>query len=310
MSTAAKTDLASLVSEASNPRTADIDLMSAAQIVACMNDEDRGVADAVALTLPAIATTVDRIVDAINQGGRLIYIGAGTSGRLGVLDASECPPTFSVPPELVVGLIAGGDTALRHPVEAAEDDAAKGADDLKAINLTARDVVIGIAVSGRTPYVIGALRYAKDLGAFTAALSCNPGSAIAHIADAAISPVVGPEVVTGSTRLKSGTAQKMVLNMLTTASMIRLGKTWGNRMVDVTISNQKLADRAADMLCDATGCSADEAQDLLRQSDGSVKLAILMQITGLDADTARTTLEAERGFLRKAIERAGENSAA
>ncbi|UWQ95300.1 N-acetylmuramic acid 6-phosphate etherase [Rhodobacteraceae bacterium M385] len=310
MSTAAKTDLASLVSEASNPRTADIDLMSAAQIVACMNDEDRGVADAVAKTLPAIATTVDRIVDAITQGGRLIYIGAGTSGRLGVLDASECPPTFSVPPEMVVGLIAGGDTALRHPVEAAEDDAAKGADDLKAIDLTSRDVVVGIAVSGRTPYVIGALRYAKDLGAFTAALSCNPGSAIAHIADAAISPVVGPEVVTGSTRLKSGTAQKMVLNMLTTASMIRLGKTWGNRMVDVTISNQKLADRAADMLCDATGCGAEEAQELLRQSGGSVKLAILMQITGLDADTARANLESEQGFLRKAIERAGENSAA
>lgn len=310
MSTAAKTDLASLVSEASNPRTADIDLMSAAQIVACMNDEDRGVADAVALTLPAIASTVDRIVDAITKGGRLIYIGAGTSGRLGVLDASECPPTFSVPPEMVVGLIAGGDTALRHPVEAAEDDAAKGADDLKAIDLTARDVVVGIAVSGRTPYVIGALRYAKDLGAFTAALSCNPGSAIADIADAAISPVVGPEVVTGSTRLKSGTAQKMVLNMLTTASMIRLGKTWGNRMVDVTISNQKLADRAADMLCDATGCDFDEAKDLLRQSGGSVKLAILMQVTGLDADTARANLEAERGFLRKAIERAGENSAA
>lgn len=310
MSTAAKTDLASLVSEASNPRSADIDLMSAAQIVACMNDEDRGVADAVAKTLPAIATTVDRIVEAINQGGRLIYIGAGTSGRLGVLDASECPPTFSVPPEMVVGLIAGGDTALRHPVEAAEDDAAKGADDLKAIDLTARDVVVGIAVSGRTPYVIGALRYAKDLGAFTAALSCNPGSAIAKIADAAISPVVGAEVVTGSTRLKSGTAQKMVLNMLSTASMIRLGKTWGNRMVDVTISNQKLADRAADMLCDATGCDLGEAKDLLQQSGGSVKLAILMQITGLDAETARAILEAERGFLRKAIERAGKNSAA
>lgn len=310
MSTAAKTDLASLVSEASNPRSADIDLMSAAQIVACMNDEDRGVADAVAKTLPAIATTVDQIVEAINQGGRLIYIGAGTSGRLGVLDASECPPTFSVPPEMVVGLIAGGDTALRHPVEAAEDDAAKGADDLKAIDLTARDVVVGIAVSGRTPYVIGALRYAKDLGAFTAALSCNPGSAIAKIADAAISPVVGAEVVTGSTRLKSGTAQKMVLNMLSTASMIRLGKTWGNRMVDVTISNRKLADRAADMLCDATGCDLGEAKDLLQQSGGSVKLAILMQITGLDAETARAILEAERGFLRKAIERAGKNSAA
>jgi N-acetylmuramic acid 6-phosphate etherase len=211
---------------------------------------------------------------------------------------------------MVVGVIAGGERALRHPVEAAEDDAEKGAADLQAIDLDARDVVVGIAVSGRTPYVIGALRHAKKVGAFTASLSCNPGSPITQIADAAISPVVGPEVITGSTRLKSGTAQKMVLNMLSTASMIRLGKTWGNRMVDVTISNQKLADRAVEMLCDATGCQRAEAQELLHRSDGSVKLAILMQITGLGAEEARATLEAERGFLRKAIERAGKNSAA
>ncbi|QXT40443.1 N-acetylmuramic acid 6-phosphate etherase [Gymnodinialimonas ceratoperidinii] len=310
MSTATRSDLASLVSEARNPRSAKIDLMTASEIVTCMNVEDQGVAKAVAAEIPAIARTVDQIVEAISQGGRLIYIGAGTSGRLGVLDASECPPTFSVPDTMVVGLIAGGERALRYPVEAAEDDADQGAEDLKAIDLEARDVVVGIAVSGRTPYVIGALRHAKEVGAFTASLSCNPGSPITEIADAAISPVVGPEVITGSTRLKSGTAQKMVLNMLSTASMIRLGKTWGNRMVDVTISNQKLADRAEEMLRDATGCDAKEAQDLLRKSDGSVKLAILMQITDLDADKARAILEAEGGFLRKAIERAGKNSAA
>lgn len=310
MSTAVHSDLSSLISEARNPRSDAIDLMSSAEIVACMNAEDRGVAVAVGAVLPEVTQVVDRIVAAIKDGGRLIYIGAGTSGRLGVLDASECPPTFSVPPEMFVGLIAGGDTALRRSVEAAEDDEASGVADLDATGLTSRDVVIGIAVSGRTPYVMGAVRHAKDIGAFTAAVTCNPGTPLAALADVAIAPIVGPEVVTGSTRLKSGTAQKMVLNMLSTASMIRLGKTWGNRMVDVTISNAKLAERAAAMLMEATGCSADEARSLLERSHGSVKLAILMQITGLDADTARATLEAEDGFLRKAIERAGKNSAA
>lgn len=309
MSATITSDLETLVSEARNPRSEAIDLMSSAQIVACMNDEDRGVAEAVGAELPAIAEVVDRIVDALSHGGRLIYIGAGTSGRLGVLDASECPPTFSVPPEMVVGVIAGGERALRHPVEAAEDNEAQGAADLEAVGLSAGDVVVGIAVSGRTPYVIGAVRYAKGLGAATAALTCNPGSPLAALADIAITPNVGAEVVTGSTRLKSGTAQKMVLNMLSTASMIRLGKTWGNRMVDVTISNQKLAERAFLMLVEATGCSPAEARGALEQSGGSVKLAILMQMTGLDAETARSALEAERGFLRKAIERAGKNLA-
>lgn len=297
------------MSERRNPGSTDIDLMSSAEIVACMNTEDRTVADAVAAEAPAIAAAVDRIVAAFEAGGRLVYIGAGTSGRLGVLDASECPPTFSVPPGMVVGIIAGGDRALRTSVEAAEDDEATGAADLDAIDLTPRDVVVGIAVSGRTPYVVGALRHAKALGASTVALSCNPGSLIASIADIAIAPVVGPEVVAGSTRLKSGTAQKMVLNMLSTASMIRIGKTWGNLMVDVTISNRKLADRAEGILREATGCDAGEARRLLRESGGSVKLAILMQITGKAADAARADLEAERGFLRKAIERAGTNPA-
>ncbi|MBO6602166.1 MAG: N-acetylmuramic acid 6-phosphate etherase [Roseicyclus sp.] len=309
MSNSASPDLSALVSEGRNPRSSDIDLMSSAGIIACMNAEDRLVADAVAAEAPAIAAAVDRIVTAFEAGGRLIYIGAGTSGRLGVLDASECPPTFSVPPGMVVGIIAGGDGALRRSIEAAEDDDARGAADLEAIDLNPRDVVVGIAVSGRTPYVTGALRHARGVGAGTIALSCNPGSLIADLADIAIAPVVGPEILTGSTRLKSGTAQKMVLNMLSTAAMIRLGKTWGNLMVDVTISNRKLADRAEGILREATGCGAEEARDLLARSGGSVKLAILMQITGKDADAARADLEAERGFLRKAIKRAGSNPA-
>lgn len=284
--------------------------MSSAEIVACMNAEDRLVADAVASQSAPIAAAVDRIVTAFGEGGRLVYIGAGTSGRLGVLDASECPPTFSVPEGMVVGIIAGGDGALRTSVEAAEDSAAAGAADLDAIRLSPRDVVVGIAVSGRTPYVVGALRYARDIGAGTVALSCNPGALIADIADIAITPVVGPEVVTGSTRLKSGTAQKMVLNMLSTASMIGIGKTWGNLMVDVTISNHKLATRAENILREATGCSATEAKALLTQSGGSVKLAILMQITGQGADAARRVLEEEEGVLRRAIEQSGANSVA
>ncbi|MGP1396122.1 MAG: N-acetylmuramic acid 6-phosphate etherase [Inquilinaceae bacterium] len=303
-------DLQSLVSEGRNPRTTEIDLMSSAEIVACMNAEDRLVADAVAAEASSIAQAVDRIVVAFETGGRLIYIGAGTSGRLGVLDASECPPTFSVPPEMVVGLIAGGDRALRKSIEAAEDDENQGASDLDAVSVNGKDVVVGIAVSGRTPYVVGALRHARDIGAGTVALSCNPDSLIAEISDIAISPVVGPEVLTGSTRLKSGSAQKMVLNMLSTASMIRLGKTYGNLMVDVSISNRKLADRAQGIVREATGCSDAEARELLERSGGSVKLAILMQIAGLDADAARADLEAERGVLRRAIERAGKDPAA
>lgn len=306
----ASPDLGSLISERRNPRSTDIDLMSSAEIVACMNAEDRGVPEAVAVEAAAIASAVDRIVAAFEAGGRLVYIGAGTSGRLGVLDASECPPTFSVPPGMVVGLIAGGDHALRSSIEAAEDDEGAGAADLDAIGLTSRDVVVGIAVSGRTPYVVGALRRARAVGAGTVALSCNPQSPIAGLAEIAISPVVGPEVVTGSTRLKSGTAQKMVLNMLSTASMVRTGKTWGNLMVDVTISNRKLADRAAGILCQATGCGAEEARTLLDESGGSVKLAILMQITGKDADAAGADLAAAGGFLRAAIERAGKTPAA
>src|SRR5690606_33329922 len=294
-------ELRQLVSEGRNPRTTDIDLMSSLEIVSTMNAEDRAVPEAVGRTLPQVAAAVDAIVAAFNAGGRLVYIGAGTSGRLGVLDASECPPTFGVPPTMVVGLIAGGLDALVNASEGAEDRTEAGAADLRGIGLTARDVVVGIAVSGRTPYVIGALDYAKALGAPTVALTCNPDSAIARMAGISIAPVVGPEVVTGSTRLKSGTAQKLVLNMLSTASMIRIGKTYGNLMVDMIASNGKLVARAARIVTQATGCSVPEAEAALARSGNDSKLAILMLLTGQDADTARASLATAHGFLRRAI---------
>ena len=295
------TELGQLVSEGRNPRTLQIDLMSTAEIVATINREDSEIAAAVERVLPAVAMAVDRIVEAFRAGGRLIYTGAGTSGRLGVLDASECPPTFGVPDTMVVGIIAGGDRALRYPIEGAEDDPQQGREDLKARDLASNDVVVGIAVSGRTPYVIGGLEYARSVGATTVALSCNPDSTIAKLADIAISPLVGPEVVTGSTRMKSGTAQKLVLNMLTTASMIRIGKTYENLMVDVSVSNEKLAARAVRIIAEAVGCPNPEAERLLAQSGNDVKLAILMGLTGLSKPDAEAALQREDGFLRRAL---------
>lgn len=293
-------ELGHLVSEARNPETLQIDLMSTPDILAVMNAEDQNVPPAVRRTLPEIALAVDRIVEAFRVGGRLIYIGAGTSGRLGVLDASECPPTFGVPEGMVIGMIAGGDRALRHPIEGAEDDPDEGRRDLERVGLAPRDVVVGIAVSGRTPYVIGGLNYARTVGATTVALSCNPDSAIARLADIAISPVVGPEAVTGSTRLKSGTAQKLVLNMLTTASMIRIGKTYENLMVDLSVSNQKLAARAIRILIEVADCTADEAAGYLERSGNNVKLAILMALTGMAKPAAERALRDADGFLRRA----------
>lgn len=293
-------ELEQLVSEARNPDTLQIDLMSSGEIVAAMNAEDAKVAEAVRQVLPQVAAAVDCIVEAFKAGGRLIYMGAGTSGRLGVLDASECPPTFGVPEDMVVGLIAGGDRALRHPIEGAEDSREEGRNDLQRINVSARDVVVGIAVSGRTPYVIGGLDYAKSVGAVTAALSCNPDSAIANMADIAISPLVGPEALTGSTRLKSGTAQKLVLNMLTTASMIRIGKSYENLMVDLSVSNEKLAARATRILIEVADCTAEEAEAFLAASKNNVKLAILMALTGMSAAEGARALEEAGGFLRRA----------
>ena len=293
--------LGQLVSEGRNPRTTDIDLMSSLEIVSTINAEDHAVAEAVGRTLPQVAAAVDVVVGAFNAGGRLVYIGAGTSGRLGVLDASECPPTFGVPPNMVVGLIAGGRDALVKAAEGAEDRAESGAADLEEIGFSARDVVVGIAVSGRTPYVIGALDFASDIGATTVALTCNPQSPIARMADISIAPVVGPEVITGSTRMKSGTAQKLVLNMLSTASMIRIGKTYGNLMVDMIASNGKLVARAARIVSQATGSELPEAETALLAAGNDTKLAILTILTGDDADTARARLTAAGGILRRAV---------
>jgi N-acetylmuramic acid 6-phosphate etherase len=295
-------ELNQLVSEERNPRTMGIDLMSSDEIVRVINAEDRLVPDAVGKTLPQIARAIDAIVAAFNAGGRLIYIGAGTSGRLGVLDASECPPTFGVPADMVVGLIAGGPDAITQAQEGAEDRTEAGAGDLRDINLTSRDVVVGIAVSGRTPYVIGALDHAKSLGAVTVALTCNPASAIAQIADISIAPVVGPEVVTGSTRLKSGTAQKLVLNMLSTASMIRIGKTYQNLMVDMIASNKKLVGRAVRIVMQATECGETAAEEALKRAGNDVKLAVVTILTGQSVEDAKAAITAAGGFLRRAID--------
>jgi len=286
----------------------DIDLLPTVEVLRKINDEDKLVAHAVDQVIPEIAAAVDRTIAAFRQGGRLIYMGAGTSGRIGVLDASECPPTFSVPSTMVVGLIAGGYSALLKATEGAEDSQSKGAEALAEIDLTAKDVVVGIAASGRTPYVIGGLDYAKKIGATAVALSCNPQSAIAEIADIAISPVVGPEALTGSTRMKSGTAEKLVLNMLTTASMIGIGKTYENLMVDLKASNKKLVARAARIVMQATECTLEAAQAALAQTDNDVKLAILIVMTGMDLAAARSALEGSKGFLRQAIQDAKQAS--
>ncbi|WP_158120352.1 N-acetylmuramic acid 6-phosphate etherase [Vibrio metoecus] len=294
--------LSHLVSEGRNPDTMDIDLLSSQEIVERLNQQDKQVPLAVEAVLPQIAQAVDKITAAFKQGGRLIYLGAGTSGRLGVLDASECPPTFGVSDQMVIGLIAGGKEAMFTAQEGAEDNATLGAHDLQQIDFSSKDVLVGIAASGRTPYVIGALEYANDLGATSIALSCNPDSPIAEIAQIAISPVVGPEALTGSTRLKSGTAQKLVLNMLTTASMIRLGKSYQNLMVDVRATNRKLIARAVRIVMQATDCQREEAEALLKESHNNAKLAILMHLTGMNYEQATAKLSQSDGFLRRAME--------
>lgn len=294
--------LSHLVSEGRNPDTMDIDLLSSLEIITRINQQDKLVPLAVEKVLPEIAQAVDKITEAFKCGGRLIYMGAGTSGRLGVLDASECPPTFGVSDKMVIGLIAGGPEAILKAKEGAEDSLELGVEDLKNINFNTKDVVVGIAASGRTPYVIGALRYANQIGATTVALSCNPDSAIATEAQIAISPVVGPEALTGSTRLKSGTAQKLVLNMMSTASMIRLGKSYQNLMVDVKATNEKLVARAARIVMQATECDKSVATQALEKTCCDVKLAILMILTGMDIDTAKLQLIEKEGFLRRAVE--------
>ena len=293
--------LSTLITEKRNPNSMHVDSLSALEIVQLMNEEDKQVPLAIEKCLPQIAQAVECIVAAFQQGGRLVYIGAGTSGRLGVLDASECPPTFGVSPEMVKGIIAGGERALRHPIEGAEDSKAQAVIDLQTIQFFSKDVLVGIAASGRTPYVVGALEYAKSLGSVTVSIASNPNSAMANIVDIAIDTVVGPEVLTGSSRLKSGTAQKLVLNMLTTASMILMGKCYQNLMVDVQASNEKLKARAIRIVMQATDCDKALAEDTLKQADQNAKLAIMMILSGLDRAQAEALLEKHQGKLQLAL---------
>ena len=295
--------LSQMMTEQRNPRSLNIDCMTAIDIVQLINQEDLLVAKAVEKCLPHIAEAVEKIEHAFTNGGRLVYIGAGTSGRLGVLDASECPPTYGVPPEMVVGIIAGGERALRHPVEGAEDNYEQGKADLQAVDFCEKDVLVGIAASGRTPYVIGALEYAKSLGAITVSIASNAGCAMSQIADIAIETVVGAEILTGSSRMKSGTAQKLVLNMLTTASMIRIGKCYQNLMVDVQASNEKLKARAVKIVMEATDCTKETAEITLLQADTQAQVAILVMFANVDKPQAEKMLAENQGKLRQALQR-------
>jgi N-acetylmuramic acid 6-phosphate etherase len=295
--------LASLPTETRNPASEHLDELSTLEMLAVINDEDAKVAGAVRAELPSIAQAIDAVAELFAGGGRLFYIGAGTSGRLGVLDASECPPTFSVPADLFQGLIAGGDKALRLSSEHSEDSSEEGEHDLAAAGFARGDALIGIAASGRTPYVLGAMAYAKKLGALTIGLSCAPRSALAAAADIAITPATGPEVLTGSTRLKAGTATKLVLNMLSTGIMVRRGYTFGNLMVNVRPSNAKLVDRAERIVAAAVECDAETAARLLREANMDVKVAIAMGKLGLTKTQAEAKLAEAGGALSGALER-------
>ncbi len=294
-------DLTQLVSEQRNQDTLNIDQVSTLALVKMINHEDKKVPIAIEKTLIEISQAIDEIVIAFGKGARLIYIGAGTSGRLGILDASECPPTFGVSHSMVVGLIAGGKEAIHKAVEGAEDSVTLAVDDLRNIVLSKDDVLVGIAASGRTPYVMGALEYGNTLGCTTVAVSCNPASPIAKIAKIAISPVVGPEALTGSTRLKSGTAQKLVLNMLTTGAMIKSGKAYQNLMVDVEATNLKLVERQKVIVMQATECERAVAEKALNECGGHCKTAIVMILANISADQARILLKQNDGFIRAAL---------
>lgn len=296
-----------LTTESRNPASEELDGLSSLEIVRLIGAEDAKVAAAVASQAGSIARAIDAIADRLGEGGRLIYIGAGTSGRLGVLDAVECPPTFNTDPTQVVGVIAGGYAALTTSVEGAEDLPALAIDDLKKLEVGPQDVVVGIATSGRTPYVIGALEYARSVRSFTIGLSCNRDPELASRANVSITPVVGPEVVSGSTRMKAGTATKMVLNMLSTGSMIRLGKTYGNLMVDLRASNSKLADRARRIVRAVTQLSDLDSEKLLRACGGEVKTAIVSHCTGTSSEHARELLAGTHGHLRKALQQHSAN---
>ena len=290
--------------ESRNPSTLNLDELGIDELLATMNAEDARVPVAVAAALPAIGRAVRAAAAALRAGGRLIYFGAGTSGRLGVLDAAECPPTFSASPDQVIGLLAGGNQAMFRAAEGAEDSAELGVADLTGIGLTAGDVVVGIAASGRTPYVIGGLDHAREVGAVTVSIACNPDAPVSAHADIAIEVDNGPEVLTGSTRLKAGTSQKLILNMISTATIVQLGKTYGNLMVDVTPTNVKLIDRAVRIVREATGCDEPEARRALDESGNHAKTAIVMVLCAVDAAEARRRLDAADGFVRAALAQA------
>ncbi len=291
-----------LTTEQRNPASERIDSLSALEIVRLMNAEDATVAEAVAREAEPISRAIEVVAERLRGGGRLIYLGAGTSGRLGAIDAAECPPTFNTPPEMVLGLIAGGQPAMTRAVEGAEDIPESAVKDLQAAGLCRADVVLGIATSGRTPYVLAGLGFAQSVGAVAIGLSCNRDAALASRCDLLIAPVVGPEVITGSTRLKAGTATKMVLNMVTTGAMVLLGKTYGNLMVDLRATNTKLVERSRRIVSQITGASESEARELLSRCNGEVKTAIVMQRCSIGADAARARIQTAHGHLRKALE--------
>lgn len=301
--------LGGLTTESVNETAAEIDRLNALDLLRLMNYEDSRVAAAVERELPAVAQALEGIVERLGRGGRLIYVGAGTSGRLGVLDAAECPPTFGTPPEMVVGIIAGGEPALARAVENVEDSPEAGRRDLEAAGVSDVDAVVGIAASGRTPYVLGAMQRARSLGAFTISLTCNQGTQLSAIAEVAIEPVVGPEIIAGSTRLKAGTATKMVLNMLSTGSMVLLGKTYGNLMVDLRPSNVKLRRRAISIVQRVTGLDDAGAAGCLQAAGGEVKTAIVANLARVSVEEARERLRASDGSVRQAIETKGGKSA-
>ncbi|MCI1664836.1 MAG: N-acetylmuramic acid 6-phosphate etherase [Atopobiaceae bacterium] len=294
-------DLTRLTTEARNPLTQDLDQMSPLELATVMNDEDEKVVAAVRSVLPKVAEAISWATESLERGGRIVYFGAGTSGRLGVLDAVECPPTFGVSPDVVVGLIAGGDGAFLKAVEGAEDSLTLCGEDMRRIALCERDLAVGLAASGRTPYVMGGLDYARKVGCRTVAIACNEGSEVGARADLAIEPTPGPEVLTGSTRLKAGTCQKMILNMISTGAMVGVGKAYENLMVDVQQTNEKLVARAQGITMSATGCTREEAISALDKADGHVKRACVMILAGVGADEAKTRLDAAQGHVREAI---------
>ncbi|MCS6776475.1 MAG: N-acetylmuramic acid 6-phosphate etherase [Chloroherpetonaceae bacterium] len=302
-------DLAHLETEQRNPRTMDLDTLPPPALVAVLHAESRAAFDAVEAILPSIAQVVEVIAQRLSQGGRLFYVGAGTSGRLGVLDASECPPTFGVPADTVQGIIAGGHVALTTSIEGAEDRPESGAADLHARHVTAADVVVGIAASGRTPYVIGAMQAAREIGAFTVGVVNVTQPALASCADIVLSAVTGPEALTGSTRLKAGTAQKLILNLLTTAAMVRMGKVYSNLMVDVQATNTKLRDRAARIVMAATGVDRGAAEAALNRAGGHCKVAIVMLALGVSAEEAAYRLQVTGGWVRAALASCSNSSA-